>query len=137
MKKVLALSGESDFDLDSTGFDSDFNLDLDGLEGFDVTTEAQLGNSNGYKAPASVLKRIAQVTKEEKFDAIIIQNNMGIGLEKAEAVDKSALKKIIVVWNSEPKDYEKAPYQKLGITHFASVFLLRKCLDELIQGGGK
>jgi len=119
MKKVLALSGESDFD----------------LEDFDVITEADLGNSNGYKAPASVLKRIAQVTKEEKFDAIIVQNNMGIGVDKAEAIDKSALKKVIVVWNSEPGDYDKAPYQKLGITHFSSVFQLRKCLDEFIKGG--
>lgn len=120
MVKILALNGDETFLL--------FKRD-----GFEVTTETQLGNYDSYKAPKKTLKEIARVTKEEKFDFVVIKNNMGVGVEKANAVDQSMRDKVIIVWNSEPSDSEKRPYQELSVKHFTTVLEFTKYLKGLIE----
>ena len=118
-KRILILNGTNDYNWATAGLD------------LSAVTEAELGNYNGYKAPDNALRNIARITKENNFDAIIIQNNLGIGLKKVEFVDESALGKVVVVWNSESSRADKLPYQLLGIKHFSSAAGLRECLDPL------
>lgn len=57
-------------------------------EGYQVTSEIQLGNNDRYSAPSHLLEKIAEITKVKgKFDLVIIQNNMDAGHPKALVVD--------------------------------------------------
>ncbi|MEK7172803.1 MAG: hypothetical protein AAB740_02405 [Patescibacteria group bacterium] len=122
MIKILALNGEKNFSLLIQG-------------GFDVFSESSLGNNDGFRAPEPLLVKIKEVTeKKGAYDYIIIQNNMGIGVDKANAVAQEMRSKVIVVWNSKPTDSDTRPYRELKIKHFTDSFNFRKCLDELIKG---
>ena len=101
--KVLALNGGDRFGLPNS---------------YEVVTESQIGNHDGYKTTAESLERITELTKNKKVDVVVIQNNMGAGVGKAKAVDPYMRGKTIISWNTTPASSDKTPYLSLGIKYF-------------------
>lgn len=52
------------------------------------------------------------------YHLIIIGNNTGAGLPKAQALDPSMRLRAIICWNDEPTRLDTAPYRALGYQHF-------------------
>lgn len=86
----------------------------------------------GYDPPLNLLSKLNR-TDFGDFTAIIIGNNLGGGLQIAEAIHPEFRNKIIVLFNSRPR---KQGYSELGVQHFGSRDNrreLHKLLLELIE----
>jgi hypothetical protein len=64
---------------------------------------------------------------------VVIGNNMGKGVPKAEAVAEPMRKKACIVWNSKPSSIDEAPYKTLGFENFMSRFELTDHLEGYIK----
>lgn len=86
---------------------------------FDFLLEVEdLGNQDVYQAPDLLCKEITRRTQGNMVDLVIIMNNMGAGLKKAQAVDPKMRKKTIVIWGMEVRGAWE--YEELGIPHLGS-----------------
>ncbi len=62
---------------------------------------------------------IARLTAEDPpFDLIVIGNNMGTGLGRAEAIPDVMKDKTIIVWNASSDQDGRDKYEKMGFPHF-------------------
>ena len=95
-------------------------IELEGIQ------EGPWGTTNIYTFPTQVCKAVKKLTAG-KVDIVVIGNNMGAGVAKAQAVVDKMKEMTIVVWNSYHKGDEQ-PYTDLGLKHFGS----RKDLPQLI-----
>lgn len=81
-----------------------------------------------YDPDWRVLRVLAEL-EPDTFDVIVIGNNMGAGVVKAEVLSEACRSKVVVVWLDTPNEAATLPYRELGYTHFAR----RKDLEEYLQ----
>lgn len=97
--------------------------------GDEMVVEADLfPNNDVYEPHQAVLDYIAK--EGAIFDLIVIGNNLGAGLSKAEQLPLDARANAIVVWNEDPMPATTAPYRRLGYIHFMSRRRLMKFLKD-------
>lgn len=54
------------------------------------------------------------------YDLIVIGNNLGAGIAKAQALERSARNRVVICWHDEPSEHNIAPYRALGYRHFTT-----------------
>jgi len=93
----------------------------------EVIQEGQWGTMDVYSAPAEVCEAVKKLTAGKEVDVVVVGNNIGAGVPKAEAIADDMKGMTIVVWNSYHKGNE-APYAALGLKRFGS----RSDLEQMI-----
>jgi len=79
-------------------------------------------------------EKIRKLTAKKMIDLVVIGNNLGAGVKKAEAVAKKMRDRTIILWNRyTPGCPEEKHYRELGITRFASRSDLPKEILEMIK----
>jgi hypothetical protein len=106
------------------------NLSQKGIE-LEVIRESEWGTMDVYKAPPHVCEAVKQLTEEKKVDLVIVGNNMGAGVLKAQAIAEDMKEKTIVVWNFYTLGVEQ-PYAAFGLKHFCSRKNLSKMVPKLL-----
>lgn len=90
-----------------------FNVKLD------IIPEILLGAHDLYSPPPELCEFVRRVTSINLVDLVVIGNNLGAGLVKAQAVAEDMKPKTIVTWNTYRKGEERL-YLAHGLRHFCS-----------------
>jgi hypothetical protein len=93
-----------------------------------VTNESQW-NPDKFKAPPALLTNIESFTWRNDFDLVILGDNDGVGLLKAQAIAPKTRPRTVVVWD-DYKLGDEAPYVALGFKQFMS---RRTLADHLLR----
>lgn len=84
-----------------------------------------------YDVLPSVCEKIRELTSNRQVDVVIIGNNMGVGLTKAQYIAKDLLPMTAVAWNHF-YERDSVPYAELGINHFGRRVDLQKIMRDLL-----
>jgi hypothetical protein len=76
-------------------------------------------SSISYYPTTSDLLEFAKKAFEGNYDVIIIGNMQGSGIRRVEALDKSLISKVVIVFNWGLNPHEDDSYRKLGVTRFS------------------
>ena len=97
----------------------------------EVIQEGLWGTMNVYSAPTTHVCEAVKELTAGKVDVVVIGNNLGAGVAKAQAVVDKMKEMTIVVWNSYHKGDEQ-PYTDLGLKHFGSRNDLPQLITEML-----
>jgi hypothetical protein len=100
----------------------------------DTTThvEVQLFRGTSEYTAQEPLLSFLRALQPYSYDLIIIGNNQGSGVTKAEAIPVALRPRAVVTWNDAPGGRVEA-YRRLGYTHFVTRDKLLNYLDKRPQ----
>lgn len=97
-----------------------------------IIRESSIVRDQTYKnAPAPLRTAISVMTRNNHADVVIVGNNLGKGITRAQEIAEAMRSKTVIVWNDYTLGREK-PYAELGFQHFCSRADLRQTLKKLI-----
>lgn len=85
-----------------------------------------------YGKPEADQVAFLQRLTPQLYDVIVIGNNRGVGVLKAQLIPQSLRERVVIVWNLKPDDHDTAPYRELGYRHFSS----RDSLEYYLETNG-
>lgn len=109
------------------------NLEKDDVK-LQVEKEGSWGTMDVYSAPRSLCEEITRLTAEGLVDLVVVGNNCGAGIPKAQAIAPCLREKTIVVWNSYYTGLDR-PYAVLGFKHFGSRSKLCELIPKVLELG--
>lgn len=93
-------------------------------EGDVLQEEQQLFYGLDTYEPDDKIVNFLSALQPDAYDFIVIGNNLGAGLVKAEALPVALRERTVVVWNNTPTKSNMEPYAQLGYTRFTARHLL-------------
>jgi len=104
---------------------------MEGVE-FEVVW-GRWSEADSYHPGPEETRAVEQVTAAGGVDLVVIGNNMGAGQKFAKVVAEPLRSRAIVVWNSEPREGDKRPYEALGLSHFGARHELGRLIVEMVR----
>jgi len=122
MKKVLYLDNDSCYYIEQINEHIPASISDERLELFGSSFVQKFYKNSHYlhdKREVGFLSSLIESATEKSVDLIVIGNNLGAGIWKAEHVNEKMRGKTIIVFNSY-KEEELLPYQKMGFEKFST-----------------
>lgn len=134
--KILLLDKTSDWltrPLDKLDVEYDLRTpSLSGPDNYDYYCELSAKSPLESLSAIRMIQAIINEINHVQFDLVVIGNNLGAGLDKAQAIatkQPELIPKTLIVWNNHTVQDEK-PYRQLGYSYFGNRY---QAIDDLLR----